>query len=685
MEKAGFFDRFRLSSRTTPWFLAGISILAFGLLMPWLGLYQDDWHHIYYYAQIGVNGLRRFLYFDSRPFAFIVYEPLFRALSVQSLRWHVYLLVVRLFVVLAFLGILNLIWPDFRKANMLVAALFMVYPVFLLQPMSAMFALHWSMYLFYMLSILMMLMALRRPHWFVPFTFASVFLQMVHLLMLEYFVGLEFFRPVLLFFVIEEKSLGKRFLRTLKAWGPYLLVLAAYIPFRISFGQLFDYERNIPTVFLGLFTKPLETLGYLLQVGFQDIVATLFSPWYSSLQPDQFDFSQSSNIYLLILTLVCTFVCYIYFSRVDVHDSETNQQKAWAKPMIGFGMLATICGLLPGWAVGKTLFLSNQLWSGRLAMASMFGASMVWAGAIYLMVRSQAHRYFLFSVLIALAIGLNLRTALSYKASWEKQLLFYWQLYWRAPYIQPHTAFVSDSEFLFYMGVYPTSFAINTLYPQTLPTNEVGYWLYASGEHIGKWSTFRAGAPLKFHKYASMFDGISTDSLALDFRPGESQCLRILRPEDKVNPSLPAMDYEFLPVSNLDRIRESAPIAWSPPEAIFGHEPPHDWCYYFEKADLARQYRHWDQIPRLWSEAAAKGLSPDNGDEMAPFVEAYARTDDWKMATWLTISANRITEHTPRVLCPLWQNLIDSTTDSSQRETAVSEVENKLYCGFASP
>ena len=41
---------------------------------------------------------------------------------------------------------------------------------------------------------------------------------------------------------------------------------------------------------------------------------------------------------------------------------------------------------------------------------------------------------------------------------------------------------------------------------------------------------------------------------------------------------------------------------------MFGSEPPHLWCYYFEKADLARQLQDWQSVLQLEKQARARGL-----------------------------------------------------------------------------
>ena len=42
------FNKLSFSKRSIPLALLAAHILAFGLLLPFLGYYQDDWHFVYY-------------------------------------------------------------------------------------------------------------------------------------------------------------------------------------------------------------------------------------------------------------------------------------------------------------------------------------------------------------------------------------------------------------------------------------------------------------------------------------------------------------------------------------------------------------------------------------------------------------------------------------------------------------
>ena len=65
----------------------------------------------------------------------------------------------------------------------------------------------------------------------------------------------------------------------------------------------------------------------------------------------------------------------------------------------------------------------------------------------------------------------------------------------------------------------------------------------------------------------------------------------------------------------------------TPPSEIFGSEPQNGWCYYYQKATLARQMGDWQEVARLGNKALAEGYYPSDRVEWMPFLQAYAVLD----------------------------------------------------------
>ena len=66
----------------------------------------------------------------------------------------------------------------------------------------------------------------------------------------------------------------------------------------------------------------------------------------------------------------------------------------------------------------------------------------------------------------------------------------------------------------------------------------------------------------------------------------------------------------------------------TPPTIPFGEEPAHGWCFYYQKASLARQVGDWNEVLRLGEEANSRGLIANDQIEWMPFLQAYAYVDN---------------------------------------------------------
>jgi hypothetical protein len=292
----------------------------------------------------------------------------------------------------------------------------------------------------------------------------------------------------------------------------------------------------------------------------------------------------------------------------------------------------------------------------------------------------------MFAVLVGLLIGYHNRVAFDFKNAWEKQVNLYQQLTWRAPYIEPGTAIITDQEILGYMGDYPTSFALNTIYREaslwddTKSLRPSPYWFFAMSENLGTDAdSLVEGVELTAKKYASTFVGNSHDSLIILFEPEKNQCLWILRPEDAAYRGLLPQIKTAAQISNLSRIQDKHETYPTLYRAIVP-ENPASWCFHYQRADLSRQIGDWEQVVFFWDLAKQGGYSPGHGFEYIPFIQAFAHTGDWEQALALTKQSNRVSANMKTILCPVWDELVASTPAPPERDSAYNDAKELLGC-----
>jgi hypothetical protein len=168
--------------------------------------------------------------------------------------------------------------------------------------------------------------------------------------------------------------------------------------------------------------------------------------------------------------------------------------------------------------------------------------------------------------------------------------------------------------------------------------------------------------------------------ILLSFNPEMKRCLWVLNPTD-TNLRLVNDDMRQLSAgSDIGLIKQNNGAARNLPEGIYGKQNEPSWCYYFEKADLARQYQQWDEVVHLWEEAQSNGEQADNGFENIPFIEGYGHQENWERVKFLTKSANRITEGLEPSLCSALDRLATNAPESQERDETIQKLKDDLVC-----
>jgi hypothetical protein len=139
----------------------------------------------------------------------------------------------------------------------------------------------------------------------------------------------------------------------------------------------------------------------------------------------------------------------------------------------------------------------------------------------------------------------------------------------------------------------------------------------------------------------------SGDTLVVDFKnvlvmtqANENSCLRII---DGNAPDLSVYDqYRIMLIGPNSKLENVIPDGDSPipPNTIFGSEPQHDWCFYYQKASLAQQQGDWETVTALYEEAVKAEFHPNDQIELMPFLKAYAVLGDRKQVKDISTRIN---------------------------------------------
>jgi hypothetical protein len=221
---------------------------------------------------------------------------------------------------------------------------------------------------------------------------------------------------------------------------------------------------------------------------------------------------------------------------------------------------------------------------------------------------------------------------LSTQARTEEAMIqdFWWQMAWRAPDLKQGALLVVEYPFDFADDVDVVYGPANFIYyPEKQTGTPVRLAINAEVIQGGTVTDILLGKKERVVNYYDAHEYyVNFGNVLILTQSSENACLRVIDPRW---PNFSRNDgnwiFETAAKSKVENIVPSG-APHLPPEYLFGPEPEHDWCYYFQKADLARQTGDWESILQLYEEAKSLELAPNDQIELMPFLQAYAYLGD---------------------------------------------------------
>jgi hypothetical protein len=692
----------RFSIRTIPLVLLASAILVHGLLIPWLGFYWDDWPTFFFLDRFG-PGIFPQAYGVDRPALGWLFSLTTRLVGESPLAWQIFALLTRWLASLCLWRLLREIWPGRSLETAWVAFLFMLYPGFRQQPIAFTYSADWIAISLFFLSLWLMLIAvhlltrqasttLSLPvHKLLPMGLLALSWLLAGYVMFadEYYFGLELLRPVFLWLILDKafQNWRQRLVRAALAWVPYLALMAGFLYWRLV---ILISPRGQLQLFEDLASQPLQALLNLAVKIAGDLFQSSLGAWLQTLDPrNLLALPLALALAALLLTLAVFGLTYFFFKglpfeEIPAGQPEADPRQSWSIQALLVGSFALLIGGWPFWVTDLPIDLYFP-WD-RFNLAMMFGASLALAGLVawrrpYSLRRVTARQSALILALLAgLAACFHFYNANLYRQEWIAQRDFFWQLAWRAPQIKPGTLLLTSKLPFRYYSDNSLTAPLNLIYAPENRTRQLDYLLYSLDARLGsRLPELKPGLPISQPYRAVSFDGSTDATLVFFYNP--PRCLKVINPlTDLLLPSKPDGIAEAAPLSRLDLIR-SSPEPLSLPVALFGSEPEHGWCYYYQKAELAGQNSDWAEAARLADLALALPgeLSRLKAAELLPFIEAYLRTGQWETARLLTRDATAKNTKLAESLCPLWYAARDS--DLGEGAIYIQAVE-QLHCNF---
>ncbi len=678
----------RLSRWATPLVLLGIAFLAYGMFAFQQGFHWDDWGFAWLIRTLGRPGL--FDYFaTNRPFLAYVYSVTTSLFGTQPVAWHIFSLFMRWLTALSLLWVLRMLWPERHWETFFAAVFFLVYPGFNQQAIAITYSHFFLAQTLLFVSLGLMLTFARQPRRFWWAGLLGVLLSAFNLFSTEYFFGLELLRPVLLWLGLRDQwpERNPRLKRALLAYLPFFLALLGFLYWRYFVLGFYLYQPQLVTE---LGSSPTARLSNLPAVIWEQWRVAFWNAWEQVFQlPDFSAYGPRLTVVYVAVLLFSAVGLYVFAKRF-----KTGDRASW-----GFSLHWILLGLLSMSLAGIPFLVTDlplrlTFPNSRFTLPFALGAAFLLV-AILELLPQWGNKIFLASALAALAIGIQFNNGYLWREDWQGQKSFFWQMFWRIPDLQPGSILLSSDTPFEYSSDNSLTFPLNLTYAPQNHSRQIEYAYFFVSVRLGnELKSLDPGLPVHQDYLAATFDSSSDNLVAVHFAP--PGCFRVLHPVyDKDLPVAPAMGEDAalltetgLPVlprsaakalelSNLGQILSASGKDVMPP-AILGPEPEHGWCYYFEKADLARQGENWDRVAELGDQVFAIPYYPDDYSEYLPFVEAYARAGRWEDARDLTRKTADFMPILKPALCAIWQRV---GTDPAESHRARSNRENEDRTG----
>ncbi len=621
----------KLKSNSFLWgvlIIFAISAIAYLPLAHKFGYLNDDWYLMYDMQVKDVNFFH-VIFSGDRPGRALAMIPLFSIFGFEPFYYHLSAYLFRFLGGVCLYWALQMLWPQKRFSTLSAAFLFTVYPGFLSQINAIDYQSHILGLFLALLSVALTIKSIltvqRTPR--LLFAVGSILAGWGYLSQMEYFIGMEAFRFACIFVLLwrtQGESVRQKFIKGIIASLPFLLIAGGFLVWRLFF---FVAERKATDIGLQvsqIFSSPLTLLwwlNYLIQDMFSVVLVAWGLPVYVLAFPLRLRDVMSAFGWAGVAALLAVFG----MRRVEKNESEAEAGFGRSQEALWLSLISIVGGLLPVILVNRHVTLPDY---SRYTLIASVGAVLLLVTVIE-NISSRILRTAALGFFVAVAVLTHYGNAVKAVDETLATRNFWWQVVWRAPQIQPGVTLIASypgsplSEDYFVWGpanliYYPEKQEANTVeiqLPAAVLTDDVVLEIATNGG---------VETPLRRGNYLERDFG----NVLVMIQSRSNGCVRIINGDV---PELSPLDQHRLlliaPFSRLENVVTEGEFQ-TPPAIVFGEEPEHDWCYFYQKADLARQRGDWEQIPVLLKDALDQGHYPEDALEWMPFLQASAVLGD---------------------------------------------------------
>jgi hypothetical protein len=442
-------------------------------------------------------------------------------------------------------------------------------------------------------------------------------------------IGLEGVRLLFIgyFASLSNDPFGDKVKSVIKRWMIYIPGIIGIIYWRIFVFESTRQAMNVGTIFASYSGSKLRGLLYTLINFSTDMVEALFAAWFVPL----YGFFRSATywhigmslFYALIAVAFVAFYYWVVKKRNLIPEKQDSTDDS--KMIILIGLITTMVTILPMVLAGRNIYFSNQF--DRYTLQATIGIALFMVGLIVYSIRPNLVVFVLF-FLVGLGVATHYHNGIYHQEFWQIQQELWWQISWRAPDIADDTVLIL---------MLPADYRLAESYETWGPANII--YRPESEDLKIQAEVLSQGTAQKILRGADDEREQRGAQIVRDFKkvliasmPTTLSCVNVIDGRKyELSTNENPLVVQVAPYSQIDFVDPYANPS-EPPISIFGTEPDHDWCYYYQKISLARQESDWNRVAALADQAFDKDLKPLDLYEWMPVYEGYANTDQLKKA-----------------------------------------------------
>ncbi len=656
-----------------------IVIVTYGYQVFEMGYYQDDWEFIYSHG-FESNNINLSFFLHNRPAVGWFYLFLIPILGIKPYIWHLFIILIRWLSLTGFWWSFRMIWPRRIFEIAWILALMAVYPAFSQHSASITYMPYFFSLALFAFSLGLNVLSIKKTSWWPYLTFTSILLSIFRLVLFESFLELELLRPLFIWIVLLEKhKAGKKIWHQLwKQWCPYLAVFLVYLFYLLFWlPKYLPVTQNLTPVWSQLLVAlgPNEIVKFANRV-LQDMIFINIESWLAPLDPGNINLLAKANWlswgFGLILTLIFGWLTYQLSKKIENSENKTNH---FALSLVLIGIIGVFLASLPIWLDNYQSIRNSQ--DGHFFIGSMLGSTFFLMGCSYWFARTRIKLSILLGIVLGFSLASQMQTVNKYRLNWSYQRDYYWQMAWRAPGIKKGTAVVGLKLPIGYANNDHIGYALNQMFYPNQNSFDLPIWFFQADTLLKKKDPeLKTVFPMDYSFPGNYFSGSMDQIIITDYSEGGS-CLHVITSEDLLIDDLSSNQQKLYRLSDQHWIDLHPSQNVDLSEEIFGTEPPHGWCYYYQMIERSLQENDWETASNLADMANEEGLVAKRGREYTPIILAYIRTNQLEKAVQTTIQGEMMDKDLAKYFCSLWASENQKSTGLSD---TYSEIKTLLTC-----